>query len=84
MPCPRCEGCGNVELPEHLARTLTCVPTRGEEPITATEVYLDLVKLEPGLRSAAVIERLQRLAKLRLVVRSGMGGAHYPYRFRQV
>ncbi len=67
MTCPRCEGAGKIELPEHLSETLGCFIT-SSKPKTAGVIAAKL-DIEPGAAS----NRLVDLFSLGLLTRKRSG-----------
>lgn len=67
IPCPHCEGDGQVELPQALAKVLTAVNSGGR---TAEQVH---ARVGDCVSVNAISNRLSDLLKLRLVLRHREG-----------
>lgn len=67
MTCPKCEGKGKIELPEHLSETLGCfVASRGSK--TA-----EVIAAKLGIERSAASNRLTDLFLLGLLTRKRNG-----------
>lgn len=67
IDCPKCEGSGKMELPEHLKTTLSCF--KGAESIIAD----DLHRKFPRITVNAINNRLLELHTLGFLLRKRMG-----------
>lgn len=74
IECPTCRGCGEVDLPEHLAYALKAVR---EGNLTAIQVH-NSIGAKNVLTVSAISHRLKELYDLELVTRHRVGKSlHY-------
>ena len=73
IPCPHCEGTGEIEMPPELSDTLRCVDKHGS---TAEAIAL---RLPDEVGVTAISNRLLKLHQLELVTRI-KSGRYWLYR----